>query len=194
MSLGKKIILASNSPRRKSILKDAGYTFEVRIKTVSEEYPSSVLPEKVGEYLAQKKASAYLSELFPDEILLTADTTVLIDNMLLEKPRHRTEAYQMLRRLSGRTHLVITGVCLATVQGLEVFSDTTEVTFREMSDEEIYHYIDTYQPYDKAGAYGAQEGIGLTCITHLKGSYFNVMGLPIHLVYERLKKLAVFPS
>lgn len=184
----KKIILASNSPRRKSILKDAGYTFEVRVKNVSEDYPPLLSAEKVGEYLAEKKAAAYLPELQPYELLITADTTVLIDNLLLEKPKDRADAYQMLRRLSGRTHRVITGVCLATNSSLETFSDTTEVTFREMSDEEIYHYIDTYQPYDKAGAYGAQEGIGLTCITHLKGSYFNVMGLPIHLVYERLKK------
>jgi septum formation protein len=182
------LILASNSPRRKSILKDAGYTFEVNLKPITEDYPKELQPEMVGEFLAKKKAQAYQEELKPYDILITADTTVLIDNILLEKPADRNEAYWMLKRLSGRTHKVITGVCLSSLEKIISFSDTTEVTFREMSNEEIYHYIDHYQPYDKAGSYGAQEGIGLTCITMLKGSYFNVMGLPIHLIDMELKK------
>jgi septum formation protein len=183
-----QLILASNSPRRKSILKDAGYVFEVKLKSISEDYPKELAPEMVGEFLAKKKAQAYHNDLKPYEILITADTTVLIDNILLEKPVDRKEAYSMLKRLSGRTHKVITGVCLSSLEKVISFSDLTEVSFREMSDEEIYHYIDTYQPYDKAGSYGAQEGIGLTCITMLKGSYFNVMGLPIHLIDMELKK------
>ncbi|GAB4330451.1 MAG: Maf-like protein [Flammeovirgaceae bacterium] len=188
MNKSYKLILASNSPRRRSILKEAGYTFEVRLKSVAEDYPQELAPELVGEFLAKKKAQAYQNELQQDEILITADTTVLIDNVLLEKPTDRKEAYLMLRRLSGRTHKVITGVCMCSLKKMISFSDMTEVTFREMTDEEIYNYIDTYNPYDKAGSYGAQEGIGLTCITMLKGSYFNVMGLPIHLIDMELKK------
>ena len=183
-----KIILSSNSPRRKELLSELDVNFEVRvIEGIDESYPENMPTEKVPQYIACEKAEAYM--VAKGEVLLTADTVVVLDNDIIGKPHNEHEAMQMLRRLSGKTHQVITGVCLTTTERQVTFSDITDVTFAELTDDEIKFYVEKYRPLDKAGAYGIQEWIGLAGVTAIKGSYFNVVGLPVHRVYAELKKL-----
>jgi septum formation protein len=190
-SIKYELILASASPRRQQILRDAGYEFVVSPAHTDESYPKEMLPAHVARYLAEKKARAFHGKLSKEQMVITADTTVVLGNTILNKPANEEEAYQMLRFLSGRQHEVITGVCLYT-NDIEIsFSDTTEVWFKELSDGEIWHYIKKYAPYDKAGSYGIQEWIGMIGINKISGSYFNVMGLPIHRVAEELKHLGL---
>lgn len=182
----RKIILASNSPRRKELLGGLGYEFEVRvIDGIDESYPDGLTMEEIPRYIAAAKASAYT--VGADELLLTADTVVVLDEEVLGKPADAADAARMLHALSGRTHHVITGVCLKTQDDERRFSVSTEVTFKALTDEEIDRYISHYHPYDKAGAYGIQEWIGYIGVTGIRGSYFNVMGLPVQRIYQELQ-------
>ncbi|MFD1469569.1 Maf family nucleotide pyrophosphatase [Hymenobacter caeli] len=190
-----KLILASNSPRRRQLLADLGLAYETRLLDVAEDFPPHLRRAAVAEYLAAHKAAAYAAGLAPDEVVLTADTIVCLEDDVLNKPADAAEAAAMLGRLQGRAHDVFTGVCLRTGDGRQVvFSDRTTVHFRALSPAEIGHYIATARPFDKAGAYGAQDWIGLVGVTRLEGSYFNVMGLPTHRVWEELKKLGALPA
>jgi len=182
-----KIILASNSPRRRELLAGLGLAFEVRVlEGVDERYPASLPADDVAEYIAAEKAEAYRSVMQPDELLITADTVVICDGEVLGKPVDETDACRMLRQLSGKTHHVVTGVCLTTTTAQRRFSVTTEVTFKKLTDSEIHYYVDNYHPLDKAGAYGIQEWIGYIGCTGLRGSYYNVMGLPVQRIYTEL--------
>ena len=184
------LILSSNSPRRKELLAGLDIPFEVRvIEDIDESYPDSLPTGEIAEYIAQKKAAAY--EVGNDEVLITADTIVVLDDQILGKPADAEEAKQMLRSLSGKTHHVITGVCLKSRDQQHHFSVISEVTFKTLADEEISYYVENYKPFDKAGAYGIQEWIGYIGVTGLSGSYFNVMGLPVQRIYEELKKFNV---
>ncbi|RSK39535.1 Maf family nucleotide pyrophosphatase [Hymenobacter perfusus] len=185
-----RLVLASNSPRRRQLLTELGLTYEIRLREVDESFPPHLVRAEVAEYLAAHKASAYAPDLAPDELVITADTIVCLDDDVLNKPANEAEAVQMLQRLQGRAHDVYTGVCLLHGDGRRVvFSDQTRVYFRALSLAEIDHYVRQYQPLDKAGAYGAQDWIGMVAVTRLEGSYFNVMGLPLHRVWEELEKL-----
>lgn len=184
-----RIVLASNSPRRKELLAGIDVEYEIRmLPNIDESYPKTIPEDDVAEYLAKKKASAYLPELKNDELLITADTIVLLDGMIIGKPVDEADAIRMLKLLAGKTHRVITGVCLATKKKQVIFSDTAFVTFGNLSEEEIKYYVLNYKPFDKAGAYGVQEWIGYVAVERIEGSYFNVMGLPIYKVYKELKK------
>ncbi|MFA8436451.1 MAG: Maf-like protein [Marinifilaceae bacterium] len=182
------IILASQSPRRHQMLKELGLTFEIRTKDVEEVYPEHLEAEEVPVYLAELKAEAFVSDLQDDELVITADTVVCLGDQILGKPADRQEAFDMIRGLSGCSHRVISGVCLMSKEKKVAFPAITHVHFKELSDEEINYYIDTYKPFDKAGAYGIQEWIGFVGIDSIEGSYFNVVGLPIQRLYEELKK------
>jgi septum formation protein len=182
----KRIILASKSPRRQFLLKELGIDFEIRTKDTDESFSNSLKREEVAYYLAKKKADAFYNELFSDEILITADTIVCIDDLIVNKPVDKKDAIKMLTNLSGKVHTVYTGVCILSTQKSIVFTDKTNVHFSNFTKEEIEFYIDTYQPYDKAGAYGAQEWLGYVGIEKIEGSYFNVMGLPTHRIYKEL--------
>ena len=205
-----KIILASNSPRRRELLAGLGFDYEVRtLQGLDESYPEGLSMEEIPQYISRKKAAAYtLSE---DELLITADTIVYLDGEVLGKPVDEEDAKQMLRKLSGKTHQVVTGVTLQTPSdsplqgedtGQEVsplggdiegsyytFSSVSQVTFAQLSEAEIEHYVTKYRPFDKAGAYGIQEWIGYIGVTSIEGSYFNVMGLPVQRLYSEMKKL-----
>ena len=181
------LILASTSPRRQQLMRDAGYQFTVRSKNVSEAFSDDMPVAEVPVFLAEKKAVAFLEEI-SDEIVIAADTVVIINNRILNKPADEAKAFAMLRQLSGHMHEVITGVCVLSAHKKILFSDRTEVYFKDLTDDEIGHYIQQYQPFDKAGAYGAQEWMGMVAVEKIIGSYFNVMGLPIHRVYEELQK------
>jgi septum formation protein len=181
------ILLASSSPRRQYLMKEAGFTFTVQKPDVDESFPASMPVEQVARYLATKKAE-YFRLSIRNEIVLTADTVVILGNDILNKPQDRPEAIRMLQQLSGKTHLVMTGVCILSKEREESFDDTTEVTFATLTHQEIEYYIDTHKPFDKAGAYGAQDFIGMVGIEKITGSYFNVMGLPIHKVYQHLMR------
>ena len=187
MNLPVKLILASNSPRRKEILSGLRLPFTIQLKEVAEDFEPHLQREQIAEHLAQHKASAYKDDLQADEVVLTADTIVWLQNSVLNKPKDLAEAKEMLQRLSGNMHEVITGVCLQSMEKQEVFHDVSKVYFRELSETEIDFYLEHFRPLDKAGAYGVQEFIGMIGIERIEGSYFNVMGLPVHLVYERLK-------
>jgi septum formation protein len=184
----KKIILASNSPRRRELLARLDCDFEVRVvEGIDESYPPDLPMEEIPQYIAKEKADAY--KVGEDEVLLTADTVVVLGDEVLGKPRDADDASRMLHELSGRTHHVITGVCLTTTTVQRRFSVVTEVTFKELTDAEIDYYISAYRPYDKAGAYGIQEWIGYIGVTGIRGSYFNVMGLPVQRIYQELQLL-----
>lgn len=184
----KKIVLSSNSPRRKELLGELGIDFKVRvIEGIDETYPKELSVEEVPQYIAREKARVYI--VGKDEVLLTADTVVVLGNEVMGKPHDEADAMRMLRQLSGKTHQVITGVCLTTNDKQVTFADVTDVSFADLTDEEIKYYVDNFRPLDKAGAYGIQEWIGLAGVTGIKGSYFNVVGLPVHRVYAELKKL-----
>ncbi len=190
-----RLILASNSPRRRQLLTDLGLAYEIRLREVDEDFPPHLRRAEVAEYLAAHKAAAYASDLASNELVLTADTIVCLGEDVLNKPANVAEATAMLTRLQGRAHDVFTGVCLRAGDGRQVvFSDQTTVHFRPLSAAEISHYIATAQPFDKAGAYGAQDWIGMVGVTRLEGSYFNVMGLPVHRVWEELAKLGGLPT
>jgi len=181
------IVLASNSPRRRELLAGLGLDFEVNVvKGIDESYPDSLPVEQIAEYIAEKKSEAY--PLSPAELLITADTIVVAQGAVLGKPKDAADARRMLRMLSGQTHHVITGVCLATRERRSRFSSVTEVTFAKLTDEEIDYYISNYQPYDKAGSYGIQEWIGYIGVEGIRGSFYNVMGLPVQRIYQELKK------
>jgi septum formation protein len=185
--LNRPLILASNSPRRQQLMRDIGFEFTVKVKDTNEDFPEIMPSEEVPAYLARKKAEAFRDEM-ENQIILTADTIVVVDDEILNKPKDTTEAAEMLKKLSGRQHQVITGVCIMTTESTETFIDTTQVFFRELTDFEIEYYIKTCKPFDKAGAYGVQDFIGMVGIPRMEGSYFTVMGLPVHKVYEALKR------
>ena len=182
----RKIILASASPRRQFLLKEIGLKFTVDPPHIDESFPADMPVEKVPSYLAEKKASA-LSLKIKDEIVIASDTVVILGKRILNKPADRAEAIQMLSDLSDKTHTVITAVCMLSKDKSDCFEDRAEVTFRKLTWQEIEFYVDNYKPYDKAGAYGAQDFIGMIAIEKIVGSYFTVMGLPIHKVYDQLK-------
>lgn len=183
----KKLILASQSPRRKELLKGLGFDFEVRTKDTNEDFPINLDPSEVAGFLSAKKAAAFAHEIGPNEIVLTSDTVVILDGKILGKPSNQEEAYEMLSGLSGKTHLVTTGVTFLTLEKEMTVSDTAKVFFKELSKSEIEYYIANFRPFDKAGGYGIQEWIGFVGVEKIEGSYFTVMGLPIHLVYHILK-------
>ena len=186
-----KIILASNSPRRKELLAGLDLQFEVRVlQDIDESYPADLPTHKIAEFISEKKADAYVETMADDELVITADTVVILGDEVMGKPHDETDAKRMLGELSGRTHQVATGVTLSTRQRQMSFSVVTNVTFKELSADEIDYYVRTYQPMDKAGAYGIQEWIGYIGVTALEGSYFNVMGLPVQRIYEALKRFA----
>lgn len=187
MQSSHQLLLASGSPRRRQLLAEAGFSFSVKMKAVPEDFPANMPVAEVPAMLARRKAEVLRSEL-TTEIVLAADTVVIIEGNILNKPADEAEAVAMLSRLSGRMHQVITGVCLLSREKTVTFSDLTEVYFKSLSPEEITYYVRQYQPYDKAGAYGAQEWIGMIGVEKMVGSYFNVMGLPVHRVYEALKQ------
>ena len=179
--------LASASPRRRELLKGLDLAFTVEPGKDEKEAFSADLPHHaIPEFLARHKSESFHRDLKPDEVLITADTLVFLDEQILGKPRDAEEARMMLKALSGRTHTVTTGVALRTLHAIHTFSDTTEVDFKPLSDAEIDYYIEKYRPFDKAGAYGVQEWIGFTGITAIRGSYFNVMGLPVQRLYTEL--------
>lgn len=183
-----KIILASASPRRKELLAGLDLDFEVKvIKGVSESYPENLRAEEVPQYISREKAAAY--QVADDELLLTADTVVIVDNTILGKPRDADDARRMLRLISGRTHQVVTGVTLTTAKAQKTFAVTTDVAFRKLADDEIDYYIAHYRPFDKAGAYGIQEWIGYIGVTSIHGSYYNVMGLPVQRIYQEIMEI-----
>lgn len=182
-----KIILASNSPRRKELLQRLGLNFKVRtLLGIDESYPSTLRGEDIARYISRKKAEAYRVSMAADELLITADTIVCVDGLVLGKPHDAAEAAAMLRSLSGRIHQVITGVTVVTAGRTENFSVTSHVRFSPLSQEEIDYYVANYLPFDKAGAYGIQEWIGLVAVEELRGSFFNVMGLPVQKLYKVL--------
>lgn len=188
MVISMKLVLASNSPRRKELLAGLEYPFEVRVLSgIDETYPDDLQGEDIPKYISSKKAEAYLPTLAEDELLITADTVVMLEGRVLGKPHNRDEAIQMLMDLSGRTHEVITGVTLATTTKQKTFASVSKVTFASLDMKDIIHYVDHYRPFDKAGAYGIQEWIGFIGVTRIEGSYFNVMGLPVQRLYEELR-------
>lgn len=191
MKLTKQLILASNSPRRKQILTDAGFEFMVSVKEIDESFSTEIPVTEVAEYLASKKAEAFTAN-SENTIILTADTIVAVDNLILNKPADKNGAIKMLKKLSGRSHVVHTGVCLREGNILNSFTDSTIVTFKTLTDKEIDYYIEICKPFDKAGAYGVQDFIGMVGIDKIEGSYFTVMGLPIHRVYKELEKYMVW--
>ena len=186
----KKVILASNSPRRKELLKNINIPFEVKVKdTPDETYPNNLTKTEIPEFLAIKKASFYNDETEqPGTILITADTIVYCKNRVLGKPENYEEAYDMLKLLSGKEHEVITGVAITSKEKQIVFNSVTRVFFKELTNNEIDYYIQTFKPYDKAGAYGIQEWIGMVGIEKIDGSYYNVVGLPVQKLYSELMR------
>lgn len=189
MELKYKLILASNSPRRKELLAGLGVPFEVRVlQDIDEHYPENLPVNEVARYIAKEKADAYRRIVAADELIITADTVVIVGDEIFGKPMDEADAVRMLRLLSGRTHQVTTGVCLLTAEKERCFDVTTDVTFKTLTDEEIHYYVNRYRPFDKAGAYGIQEWIGYIGVTGLNGSYYNVMGLPVQRIYQELTK------
>jgi septum formation protein maf len=186
----KHIILASNSPRRRELLAGLGLDFEVKVlPNIDESYPKNLSVNEVASFIACKKAAPYRALIGEDDLVITADTVVIVGDEVLGKPKDIDDARRMLRLISGRIHQVTTGVCLLTINKERSFSVTTDVTFKQLSDDEIDYYIEHYKPFDKAGAYGIQEWIGYVGVTSINGSYFNVMGLPVQRLWEEIKKL-----
>ena len=183
-----EIVLASNSPRRKELLQRMGVNFKVRtLFGIDESYPDSLRGEDIVCYISRNKAKAYQSSMDPNELLITADTIVYVDGEVMGKPKNAEQAKEMLHKLSGKTHQVITGVTIVTAKRTENFGVTSQVKFTNITDEEINFYVDNYLPFDKAGAYGIQEWIGIVAVEEIKGSYFNVVGLPVQRLYQKLK-------
>lgn len=184
-----RIVLASGSPRRQQFLKELDVDFEIQLKDIEEIYPEHLQAEEITNFLAKLKASAFVLDLEDNDILITSDTIVWLNNKALGKPKDYDDAFEMLTEMSGTTHKVITSVCLKTIDKEVVFYEETLVTFTELSSDEIKYYLDNYKPFDKAGSYGIQEWIGLVAIEKIEGSYANVVGLPTHRLYEELMKL-----
>ncbi|KUO68221.1 MAG: septum formation inhibitor Maf [Lutibacter sp. BRH_c52] len=184
----KNLILASGSPRRQELFKELGLDFSIQVKAVEEVYPPTLKGTEITNYLAELKAAAF-TDLAENDIVITSDTIVWLNNKAIEKPKDKQQAIEMLQELSGTGHQVITSICIKTLTSQLVFYDVTMVYFKPLSMEEITYYVDKYQPFDKAGAYGIQEWIGFIGVNKIEGSYFNVMGLPVHKLYEELMKL-----
>ena len=185
----KKILLASKSPRRRDLLEALGFVFETLTLNIDETYPSNLKPSKVADFIAKEKMKALLPQL-NRRIGISADTTVILDDKVLQKPSNKTEAHDMLSRLSGRSHLVNSAVCISDTKGiLHTYSDLTKVFFKKLHSKDIENYILTEQAFDKAGAYGIQDCIGMIGVERIEGSYYTVMGLPLHWCYETLKKI-----
>ena len=183
------VVLASNSPRRKELLQRLGIPFKVRtLLGIDESYPDTLRGEDIVRYISRNKANAYRSSMGPDELLITADTIVYLQGEVMGKPHDADDARRMLRALAGQVHQVITGVTIITANDMENFAVTSQVKFSDLSDDEINYYVDRDLPLDKAGAYGSQEWIGLVAVEELRGSYFNVVGLPIQRLYQALKR------
>jgi septum formation protein len=185
------IILASSSPRRQSFFKDLGIDFEIRLKPVDETYPPTLTNYEISDYLAELKALPFKEELIEKDILITSDTIVWHKNQALGKPKDINEAFQMIKSLSNQTHEVITSVCFTTQTSQKTVHNSSKVTFKDLTDKEIEFYVKNYKPFDKAGAYGIQEWIGQIGVTKIEGSYFNIMGLPVHLLYQNLNEITV---
>lgn len=184
-----KIVLGSNSPRRRELLARLDIDFEVQtIPGIDESFPKTLRPDEVPVYIARKKAEAYIPSMSADELLITADTIVWTFGEILGKPKDREDAITMLRKLSGRVHEVITGVCITTKEKTVSFFASSAVCFADLDDDEIIYYVDKYRPFDKAGSYGIQEWIGYVAVEAINGSFYNVMGLPVRLLYQELKK------
>lgn len=182
------MILSSNSPRRKELLAGLDVKFDIHvIEGISESYPHDLPVMKIAEYIAIEKADAYKAGISEDDMVITADTVVVLGDKVLGKPEDLDDARRMLRLLGGNTHQVVTGVCLTSKEKQKSFSVVTDVTFKSLSEGEINYYVDRYKPLDKAGAYGIQEWIGYIGVTSIRGSYFNVMGLPVQRIYEELQ-------
>ena len=190
MNLQRPLLLASNSPRRKELLSSLGLRYKVLVKEVHEDFPEHLKREQIAEYLASHKADAYTADI-TDEALITADTIVCLGERVLNKPADFAEAKQMLQALSGTHNEVITGVSILTKEQKTVFHDITKVYFKHLTEAEIDHYITHYKPFDKAGAYGIQEWIGMIGIERVEGSYFNVVGLPVQKLYSKLEDLGI---
>lgn len=189
-----KILLASKSPRRREIMNLLKIPFTVvTIEGVDEGYPSDMEPAKVSEYISQKKAKAFFKYIADDEILITADTVVICDGKILGKPKDKEDAVEMLKFLSGKTHEVTTGVTISTKSRNVSFTSDSYVTFADLTEDEIRFYVNTYMPLDKAGAYGIQEWIGAVAVAKIDGSFYNVMGLPVHRLYRELKQFIALP-
>ncbi|MFT7351616.1 MAG: septum formation protein [Flavobacterium sp.] len=181
-----KIILASGSPRRQQFLKDLGVTFEIRLREIEEIFPNNLKAQEITDYLSKLKAQAFTKEIKDDELIITSDTIVWLDNIAIGKPKDADDAFNILKKLSGKTHEVITSVCFTTSKKSDIINEITKVTFSDLSDDAIWHYINNCKPFDKAGAYGIQEWIGLIGISKIEGSYTNVVGLPTEKVYHYL--------
>lgn len=185
IQLSHSLFLASNSPRRQQLLREMGVEFTVEVRPTDELFPADMPVSDVAGYLAQHKAEQFAHDL-GEKLILCADTVVVVDDTILNKPANAAEAREMLRLLSGRSHQVITGVCLLNPQGYQTISDVAHVTFKTLTDSEIEYYITHYRPFDKAGAYGVQEWIGMVGIPRIEGSFYTIMGLPLHQVYQLL--------
>ena len=181
-------ILASKSPRRSQLLKSLGIDFSIKTIEVDETYPAGLEREQIPQFLAEKKAEPFREHLLENDLIITADTIVWKDGKVLGKPKNREEAIEMLRFLSGDWHQVISGVCLTTFKKSKSFYSTSNVQFKKLTQAEIEYYVSTFKPFDKAGAYGIQEWIGIIGITHIEGSFYNVMGLPIQKLYEEIQR------
>lgn len=186
-----KIILASGSPRRQQFFKDLDLNYEIRLKEIEEIYPDNLKAEEITNYLAELKANAFEGELLENEILITSDTLVWLKDKALGKPKDYNDAFKILKSLSNETHEVITSVCFKTTTKSETLFDVTKVTFNTLTEEAIHYYLENYKPFDKAGAYGIQEWIGLIGIVKIEGSYTNVVGLPTEKVYKHLTSILV---
>jgi septum formation protein len=186
ITLSVPLVLASNSPRRQQLLRELGFDFTVEVRPTDEVFPADMPPSDVAGFLAQHKAEQFQSDL-GNQLVLCADTIVVVENEILNKPADQTEAQAMLKKLSGRTHEVITGVCLLSEQRPQTITDVAKVEFKTLTDSEIDYYIHHYRPFDKAGAYGIQEWIGMMGINRIEGSFYTIMGLPLHQVYQLLQ-------
>ena len=185
----KHVILASGSPRRQQFLRDLDLDFEIRLKEIEEVFPENLNAHEITNYLAELKANAFSDELTENDILITSDTIVWLENKALGKPKNAEDAFVMIQEMSGKAHEVITSVCIKTLERSVTFYETTKVFFLNLTDSEIKYYINLYQPFDKAGSYGIQEWIGLVGIEKIEGSYANVVGLPTHRLYYQLMTL-----
>lgn len=181
------IILASGSPRRQQFLKDLNLDFTIHIKEIDEVYPPHLKGKEITDFLAELKSSAF-NDLNKNDILITSDTIVWLDNKAIGKPKDKKDAISIFKELSGKKHQVFTSICLKTTLEIKIINDTTDVYFKDLNDDEINYYLDNFHPYDKAGGYGIQDWIGLVGVEKIDGSYFNVMGLPVHKLYAELLK------
>jgi septum formation protein len=181
------IILASGSPRRQQFLKDLGIDYTIKLREVEEIYPSTLKGVEITDYLAELKSSSF-DNLKKNEILITSDTIVWLENKAIGKPKDRKDAINILKSISGKKHEVMTSICLKTIDSIKIVNDITQVYFKILTQEEIEYYLDTFEPYDKAGAYGIQDWIGYIGVEKIEGSFFNVMGLPVHKLYTELLK------